>query len=93
MLSPGPGSPSEFNCEKTIAESRTRHLPIFGVCLGLQALVEAYGGQLKQMDVPTHGKSSKIRLLPGPEHKEPNNDDGKQISEFYYFLIFKLYFN
>ncbi|MEM8812849.1 MAG: anthranilate synthase component I [Pseudomonadota bacterium] len=58
VLSPGPGSPSDFNCAETIRRLRDRDLPIFGVCLGLQALAEAFGGKLAQLDVPVHGKPS-----------------------------------
>ena len=43
--------------------ARARNLPIFGVCLGLQALAEAYGGELRQLAVPMHGKPSRIRVL------------------------------
>ena len=35
VLSPGPGSPTDFDCKATITKSRARDLPIFGVCLGL----------------------------------------------------------
>ena len=63
VLSPGPGSPKDFDCKATIAKARARKLPIFGVCLGLQALAEAYGGQLRQLAVPMHGKPSRIRVL------------------------------
>jgi len=62
VLSPGPGTPTDFDCKSTIKRSRARGLPIFGVCLGLQALTEAYGGQLRQLHVPMHGKPSRIRI-------------------------------
>ena len=61
VLSPGPGRPEDFDCASTIAKARQRGLPIFGVCLGLQALVEAYGGELRQLAEPMHGKPSRIR--------------------------------
>jgi len=62
VLSPGPGTPTDFDCKATIKRSRARGLPIFGVCLGLQALAEAYGGELRQLHVPMHGKPSRIRI-------------------------------
>ncbi|MEL7428970.1 MAG: anthranilate synthase [Pseudomonadota bacterium] len=66
VLSPGPGSPADFNCSDTIAKVRKRNLPLFGVCLGLQAIAESYGGELKQLDVPMHGKPSRIKVnVPG----------------------------
>ncbi|WP_183430610.1 anthranilate synthase [Mesorhizobium sp. RMAD-H1] len=63
VLSPGPGRPEDFDCKGTIAKARKRELPIFGVCLGLQALAEAYGGTLRQLHEPMHGKPSRIRVL------------------------------
>lgn len=63
VLSPGPGMPKDFDCKATIKKARSRSLPVFGVCLGLQALAEAYGGQLRQLAVPMHGKPSRIRIM------------------------------
>ncbi len=65
VLSPGPGSPKDFDCAGTIERARARKLPIFGVCLGLQALTEAFGGELNQLDVPVHGKPSLISFTDG----------------------------
>ncbi|AZO37152.1 MAG: anthranilate synthase [Mesorhizobium sp.] len=62
VLSPGPGTPTDFDCAATIKKARARDLPIFGVCLGLQALAEAYGGELRQLHIPMHGKPSRIRV-------------------------------
>ncbi len=62
VLSPGPGTPKDFDCAATIGKARARGLPIFGVCLGLQALAEAYGGELRQLAVPMHGKPSRIKV-------------------------------
>ncbi|MCB1422441.1 MAG: anthranilate synthase [Nitratireductor sp.] len=63
VLSPGPGMPSDFDCKTTIRKLRDRKLPVFGVCLGLQALAEAYGGSLRQLAIPMHGKPSRIKVL------------------------------
>ena len=68
VLSPGPGTPKDFDCAATIKKARARDLPIFGVCLGLQALAEAYGGELRQLHVPMHGKPSRIRVLEARRH-------------------------
>lgn len=62
VLSPGPGKPDDFDCRCTIALARKRQAPIFGVCLGLQALAESYGGTLRTLHVPVHGKPSRIRV-------------------------------
>jgi anthranilate synthase len=60
VLSPGPGSPSDFHLSQTIAAMIQRRVPIFGVCLGLQGLVEYFGGQLGVLGYPMHGKPSII---------------------------------
>lgn len=62
VLSPGPGMPKDFDCKNTIKLARDANLPVFGVCLGLQALTEAYGGELRQLNYPMHGKPSRIRV-------------------------------
>ncbi len=62
VLSPGPGSPTDFDCSATIEKTRARGLPVFGVCLGLQALAEYYGGELKQLETPMHGKPSRVHV-------------------------------
>jgi anthranilate synthase len=61
-LSPGPGSPTDFGLAELIERIRAHQLPIFGVCLGLQALVEYFGGELGQLETPMHGKVSEIDL-------------------------------
>ncbi|MEP3280045.1 MAG: anthranilate synthase component I [Stappiaceae bacterium] len=60
VLSPGPGRPADFDCAASIGRARARGLPVFGVCLGLQALCESFGGTLGQLDVPVHGKPSPV---------------------------------
>jgi anthranilate synthase len=62
VLSPGPGSPRDFDCEATIVKALARDLPIFGVCLGLQALGEHFGATLAQLAEPVHGKPSRITI-------------------------------
>ncbi|WP_370932060.1 gamma-glutamyl-gamma-aminobutyrate hydrolase family protein [Bartonella sp. DGB1] len=63
VLSPGPGTPADFNCNNTIKIAIENNLPIFGICLGLQALVEFYGGKLTKLIPPKHGKISIIDVL------------------------------
>ena len=60
VLSPGPGRPSDFNVSNTIKMCINLGIPIFGVCLGLQGIVEYFGGKLDILDYPMHGKKIKI---------------------------------
>ena len=62
ILSPGPGRPSDFKIAETIAACRARKIPLFGVCLGLQGIVEACGGELGVLHYPQHGKMSRISV-------------------------------
>ncbi|MDF2503622.1 anthranilate synthase component I [Clostridium sp.] len=61
VLSPGPGLPKRFNLSNTIKLCLDNKMPIFGVCLGMQGLVEYFGGKLKQLDYPRHGKKLDIK--------------------------------
>jgi anthranilate synthase len=60
VLSPGPARPDDFGMRETLAELARRNLPVFGVCLGLQGMVEFCGGALAQLATPVHGKASTI---------------------------------
>lgn len=63
VLSPGPGSPGDFQLEQTIKACLRRSIPLFGVCLGLQGIVETLGGELGILNIPQHGKTSLISVV------------------------------
>jgi anthranilate synthase len=65
VLSPGPGRPADFAMAETLDLLVAERLPIFGVCLGLQGIVEYFGGALDILPTPFHGKPSRIRVLGG----------------------------
>ena len=65
VLSPGPGRPEDFGILKTIATALDKKLPIFGVCLGVQAIGEYFGGQLGQLSHPAHGRPSRVQVRGG----------------------------
>ncbi|MGC2415905.1 MAG: gamma-glutamyl-gamma-aminobutyrate hydrolase family protein, partial [Stellaceae bacterium] len=65
VLSPGPGRPKDFAIGETLDLLLERGIPVFGVCLGLQGIVEYFGGLLSVLEVPMHGKPSVVRALPG----------------------------
>lgn len=60
VLSPGPGRPSDFAMSALLDAAMARGIPVFGVCLGLQGMVEHFGGRLHVLDEPMHGKPSSI---------------------------------
>ena len=66
VLSPGPGRPADFACAQLLDQLDLRGLPAFGVCLGLQAMVEHAGGELALLSEPVHGKPGTVlRTRPG----------------------------
>jgi anthranilate synthase len=65
VLSPGPGRPEDFKIARTIDAALTKELPIFGVCLGVQAVGEYFGGHLGQLTQPAHGRPSRVAVRGG----------------------------
>src|SRR5579871_714013 len=61
LISPGPGRPEDFGVPDLVKAAVRLGVPVFGVCLGLQGIVEAFGGELGVLDYPMHGKPSTVR--------------------------------
>ncbi|MES1930842.1 anthranilate synthase component II [Salinisphaera dokdonensis CL-ES53] len=61
VVSPGPCSPDEAGVSIELIQRLAHRLPIFGVCLGHQALGQAYGGKVTRARQVMHGKTSVIR--------------------------------
>ena len=65
LLSPGPGRPEDFGVGETIEAALSAGITLFGVCLGLQGIVEYHGGRLSVLPAPMHGKPSMINVRGG----------------------------
>ena len=65
LLSPGPGRPEDFGVGETIGAALEAGIALFGVCLGLQGIVEYYGGRLSVLPTPMHGKPSMVNVHGG----------------------------
>jgi anthranilate synthase len=74
VLSPGPGRPEDFGISGTIDAALEKKLPIFGVCLGVQAIGEYFGGQLGQLSQPAHGRPSRVQIRGGRLMKSLPNE-------------------
>ena len=61
LLSPGPGTPADAGLSIPVVKYALTHdLPVFGVCLGHQAIAEAMGATVRQADELMHGKTSQV---------------------------------
>jgi anthranilate synthase component 2 len=63
LLSPGPGIPSESGLLLDVISTYAPTKSILGVCLGLQAMAEVFGGTLYNLSRPVHGRATQIRVL------------------------------
>jgi anthranilate synthase len=75
VLSPGPGRPEDFGIAGTIDAALKQRLPIFGVCLGVQAIGEYFGGELGPLAQPAHGRPSRVRVKGGTADAQPAERD------------------
>ncbi|MBE1302361.1 MAG: anthranilate synthase component II [Alteromonadaceae bacterium] len=60
LLSPGPGNPAQAGCMLRLIEEVQGKYPVLGICLGHQAIVQHYGGNIVRAPEVVHGKSSPV---------------------------------
>ncbi len=60
-ISPGPGTPAESGVSRALIRALSGTIPVLGVCLGHQAIVEVFGGQVTRAARPMHGKTSALQ--------------------------------
>jgi anthranilate synthase component II len=64
VLSPGPGAPADAGiCVELVRAARGR-FGVLGICLGHQAIVEAFGGTVRRAKAPVHGRATAVHLSP-----------------------------
>ena len=63
IISPGPGVPLEAGDIIPLIKEFAPFVPILGICLGHQAIAEAFGGRIYAMEAPLHGVQSNVEIL------------------------------
>ncbi len=63
IFSPGPKSPQDYPHSLELLKKLKSHIPILGICLGMQMITENYGGKVIPYSPPLHGKISALRFL------------------------------
>ena len=61
VISPGPGNPSQAGCIVELISSIKGKVPVIGICLGHQAIIEAYGGIVSHANEIVHGKIARVK--------------------------------
>jgi anthranilate synthase component II len=67
VLSPGPGIPSEAGLLLDVIKTYSPTKSILGVCLGVQAIAEVFGGRLYNLSYPVHGRATAMQVLDDEE--------------------------
>ena len=75
MLSPGPGIPDEAGILTEVIKTYAGVKPIFGICLGLQAITEVFGGKIINLDEVFHGVATEMKVT------DPSATIFKEVSE------------
>ena len=65
LISPGPGIPSEAGHTLEVIQRYATSKSILGICLGHQAIVEAFGGKIRNLSEVLHGIKGEVKILPG----------------------------
>lgn len=89
LLSPGPGIPDEAGLLKPIIEKYAATKSILGVCLGMQAIGEVFGGTLRNLDDVYHGVATKIDLFVDDEYIFKDLNKELQVGRYHSWVVEK----
>ena len=85
IISPGPGVPSDAGISEKIISDLKENLPIFGICLGHQAIGEVFGGKIVRAKEIIHGKTSK--LIHNGKGIYKNLNQGIEVGRYHSLII------
>lgn len=89
LLSPGPGIPDEAGLLKPIIEKYAATKSILGVCLGMQAIGEVFGGTLLNLNEVYHGVATRIDLFVDDEYIFKGLNKELQVGRYHSWVVEK----
>ncbi len=89
LLSPGPGIPDEAGLLKAVIQKYAASKPIFGVCLGQQAIGEVFGGKLENLRKVFHGVATIATILKEDEPLFKGIEKEFEIGRYHSWVISK----
>jgi len=89
LLSPGPGIPDEAGMLKDIIRTYAGKKPILGICLGLQAIGEVFGGSITNLSEVYHGVSTKAKIVVNDELFFKGLGDEIEIGHYHSWVVTK----
>lgn len=87
LLSPGPGIPSEAGLLLEVIRRYAPTKSILGICLGMQAIAEVFGGQLYNLARPVHGRATALTILDSEEELFTNCPDGFMVGRYHSWAV------
>jgi anthranilate synthase component 2 len=89
ILSPGPGLPKDAGIMNELIKKYAKTKKILGVCLGMQAIGEVFGGELQNMKKVFHGVASPIKILDEKDALYQNLPKTFQIGRYHSWIVNK----
>lgn len=87
ILSPGPGLPDEAGILKDLIKTYAHHKKILGVCLGMQAICEVFGGTLTNLNTVYHGVATPINIKHNHDLLYKNLPDTITVGRYHSWVV------
>lgn len=87
ILSPGPGFPKDAGVTLQVVRDLGGKIPIFGVCLGFQAICETFGWSVKPSGDPCHGIGDRLEILDSSDIMYSGFDAGSSVGRYHSLMV------
>jgi anthranilate synthase component II len=87
VFSPGPGLPKDAGVMPQLIKQYHQQIPMLGVCLGMQAMAECFGGSLQNLPTVLHGQSSQCHVLTPDETLFKNMPNNFAVGHYHSWVV------